>query len=486
MENKNGILKNLMETMRHSIDSRKKMLTIVYPTSVLKLFEEENFFNKNGEFNQYAFNERLLKNYSKHIDEYEKKLKTDATYEVVMSFPPFSFKDIDAVFRFSRDKYAQEYNDDRCLHLAKKYKLRRCIAVKFKEKGNTFQVFGIFDNGKNGKDNGEVKKSMEEVVDLLDSLSREKYVGWCTVTDFIPDIIDDVYSWVITFTIELKKENNTIKEGSKMGKRQLNEYGSRDYTIYYSDYSTDELPTDKVFTELHEYLENDEELKEDIGFLCVGITTEEVGGEAATYDHPAYHGDEVYRYANVYEDDYNKQTINKISELLNISREDVITRLTNYVDKNWEQIIDDYNLQPTYREDWYEPDYEPEETFPSENKITLRDIVETVTDSVSRLIREGYDIYSDEANSNKEDYNPWISGDASWFNGKYHLMNYDVEINTVLSYIAIDDPTDENGGYFLQGYEADDAIKEMCLMWKNQHPEWTVEDIVSEWVDITF
>lgn len=70
-------------------------------------------------------------------------------------------------------------------------------------------------------------------------------------------------------------------------------------------------------------------------------------------------------------------------------------------------------------------------------------------------------------------YNPWLTGDASHFKGKYDINGYHVEIDNMYC-VLIDNGMDE---YFLQGDEADDLIYDMCLEWEN-NPNMSKEEII--------
>ena len=85
-----------------------------------------------------------------------------------------------------------------------------------------------------------------------------------------------------------------------------------------------------------------------------------------------------------------------------------------------------------------------------------------------------------------DEYDPWVNGDASWINGTYQdVCNYwNVEINTSLSYVSIE-PKDGNPEYeyFLQGDESDNAIKEISRIWKgNGDNTMTQKDAIEQWL----
>lgn len=64
-----------------------------------------------------------------------------------------------------------------------------------------------------------------------------------------------------------------------------------------------------------------------------------------------------------------------------------------------------------------------------------------------------------------EEYNPWLNGDASYFNDTFDIKGYHVTIDTKYSTVEI--IIDDSEEYFLQGYEADDLIKEICQYWND-------------------
>ena len=85
-----------------------------------------------------------------------------------------------------------------------------------------------------------------------------------------------------------------------------------------------------------------------------------------------------------------------------------------------------------------------------------------------------------------DNYDPWINGDASWIDGKYEDVcgYWNVEINTNLSYVSLE-PKDGNTEYeyFLQGDEADNAIKEISRIWKgNGDNTMTQQQAVEQWL----
>ena len=93
-------------------------------------------------------------------------------------------------------------------------------------------------------------------------------------------------------------------------------------------------------------------------------------------------------------------------------------------------------------------------------RLTEGDLHRIVKESVRRILKE-----NDDPLDLTSDYNPYLNGDASYFNGKFETASgYYVEINTSLSYVDIED---ERSGesYFLQGDEADELIAKICKYW---------------------
>jgi hypothetical protein len=83
-------------------------------------------------------------------------------------------------------------------------------------------------------------------------------------------------------------------------------------------------------------------------------------------------------------------------------------------------------------------------------------------DRVKKIIKESI---KHALNESEDDYDPWMNGDASWINGHYSICDgyFDVDINTSLSYVAIEGQEGED--YYLQGYEADELIKQIAKYW---------------------
>lgn len=89
-------------------------------------------------------------------------------------------------------------------------------------------------------------------------------------------------------------------------------------------------------------------------------------------------------------------------------------------------------------------------------RLTEGDLHRIIKNTVKRIIRE----------EDEQEYDPFINGDASYIDGSYDIpYGYHVDIDTSLGTVAIEDPEDENGGYFLQDQEADDLITDICRYW---------------------
>lgn len=89
-------------------------------------------------------------------------------------------------------------------------------------------------------------------------------------------------------------------------------------------------------------------------------------------------------------------------------------------------------------------------------RLTESDLHRIIENTVKRIIRE----------EEEEEYDPWTNGDASYIDGSYDISyGYHVDIDTSLGTVSIEDPENEDNGYFLQGDEADDLIKDICRYW---------------------
>ena len=74
-------------------------------------------------------------------------------------------------------------------------------------------------------------------------------------------------------------------------------------------------------------------------------------------------------------------------------------------------------------------------------------------------------------------YNPYLSGYASCFKGKFDINGYHIEIDDMYN-VLINNGEEE---YFLQGDEADDFIYDMCLEWNN-NPNMSRDEILYAFV----
>ena len=68
----------------------------------------------------------------------------------------------------------------------------------------TIQLFSIKGTGTNGQE-GSIKNSLIEIAELLDNLESYEAITWAQVLDVAIDNIDDIYTFVITCTIDINK-----------------------------------------------------------------------------------------------------------------------------------------------------------------------------------------------------------------------------------------------------------------------------------------
>ena len=87
-----------------------------------------------------------------------------------------------------------------------------CPVIQTKINGEV-QVYVIKHTGSNGVENS-IKTSLEEVAKILGKLDSKNEILWSQVLDVSIDNVDDVYSFVITFTFD----NDKVKELSKIEK----------------------------------------------------------------------------------------------------------------------------------------------------------------------------------------------------------------------------------------------------------------------------
>ena len=86
--------------------------------------------------------------------------------------------------------------------LLKDYKLTYPIVLTNSDGG--VQLFFVKGTGTNGKE-CSIKSSLIEVAELLDDLDKMKEITWAQVLDASIDNIDDVYTFVITCTVDINK-----------------------------------------------------------------------------------------------------------------------------------------------------------------------------------------------------------------------------------------------------------------------------------------
>jgi hypothetical protein len=86
--------------------------------------------------------------------------------------------------------------------LLKDYKLTYPIVLTNSDGG--VQLFFVKGTGTNGKE-CSIKSSLIEVAELLDNLDKMKEITWSQVLDASIDNLDDVYTFVITCTIDINK-----------------------------------------------------------------------------------------------------------------------------------------------------------------------------------------------------------------------------------------------------------------------------------------
>lgn len=86
--------------------------------------------------------------------------------------------------------------------LLKDYKLTYPIVLT-REDGSV-QLFFIKGTGTNGKE-GSIKNSLIEVAELLEDLDEMEDITWSQVLDASIDNADDVYTFVITCTVDINK-----------------------------------------------------------------------------------------------------------------------------------------------------------------------------------------------------------------------------------------------------------------------------------------
>ena len=104
----------------------------------------------------------------------------------------------------SLTKYAQ-YNQDFhnfVMNLHNQYQLTYPTILS--KMDGTIQLFSIKGTGTNGQE-GSIKNSLIEIAELLDNLESYEAITWAQVLDVAIDNIDDIYTFVITCTIDINK-----------------------------------------------------------------------------------------------------------------------------------------------------------------------------------------------------------------------------------------------------------------------------------------
>lgn len=91
---------------------------------------------------------------------------------------------------------------DFIVSLLKKYKMTYPI-VLIRQDGS-IQLYFIKGTGTNGKE-GSIKSSLQEIASLLDTLENSEEITWSQVLDISIDNLDDVYTFVITCTVDINK-----------------------------------------------------------------------------------------------------------------------------------------------------------------------------------------------------------------------------------------------------------------------------------------
>ena len=74
---------------------------------------------------------------------------------------------------------------------------------------NSIQVFGLLHTGTNGKEMS-IKNSLIKTADKLTLLESFKEITWAQVLDVVIDNLDDSYTFLITYTIDI----NTIQDNN--------------------------------------------------------------------------------------------------------------------------------------------------------------------------------------------------------------------------------------------------------------------------------
>lgn len=88
--------------------------------------------------------------------------------------------------------------------LIKKYKMTYPVILT--KSDGTVQLYFIKGSGTNGKE-CSIKNSLIEIASLLEELENMEEVTWSQVLDVSIDNLDDVYTFVITCTVDINKFN---------------------------------------------------------------------------------------------------------------------------------------------------------------------------------------------------------------------------------------------------------------------------------------
>lgn len=86
--------------------------------------------------------------------------------------------------------------------LLKEYKLT--YPIVFTQSDGSVQLFFVKGTGTNGKE-CSIKSSLIEVAELLEDLDSMEEITWSQVLDASIDNVDDVYTFVVTCTIDINK-----------------------------------------------------------------------------------------------------------------------------------------------------------------------------------------------------------------------------------------------------------------------------------------
>lgn len=79
-----------------------------------------------------------------------------------------------------------------------------CHPVVYTKSDGTIQVYVVKTTGTNGEE-CSIKSSLEEIARLLGKLDLKSVISWSQVLDVSIDNADDLYAFVVTFTLDLDK-----------------------------------------------------------------------------------------------------------------------------------------------------------------------------------------------------------------------------------------------------------------------------------------